>query len=157
MLFAGTLTIGPAPENAASIPPTAKQAACGPCFQLSTSKEFSQVRLHCENSDSGLIFSVGLRETAFPSWVVRATIIAPYSDCSITPCVAKARFPPRIRKPPRVLPRIAIHTRAIHQSEMVDLNVAPGGRVIVAHPVLEQTGLGLEPLAGEAQIDFGTA
>ena len=59
--------------------------------------------------------------------------------------------PLRIHIPHRALQGIPIHTRPVHQPERVGLQVTPGRRVVVAVPVLVQPGLGLEPLAGEAQ------
>ena len=59
----------------------------------------------------------------------------------------------QVRIPSRVLQRISINTRAIHQTQRIRLNVPPGRRVVVPHPVLVEAALKLEPLAGEAQVN----
>ena len=55
----------------------------------------------------------------------------------------------RVREPQRRLLHIPIHTRPVHQPQRVGLEVPPGRRVVVAHPVLVEAGFALEPLAGE--------
>jgi hypothetical protein len=54
--------------------------------------------------------------------------------------------------PHRALDDIPTHTRAVHQPDGVGLQVSPRRRVVVAHPVLVEARLRLEPLTGEAAV-----
>ena len=65
-------------------------------------------------------------------------------------CARETKLPPRIDPPPRVLERVAVDARSVDEPERIGLDVAPGRRIVVAHPVLVQAGLSLEPLATEA-------
>lgn len=50
---------------------------------------------------------------------------------------------------------MAIDARPIDEPEGIGFNVPPRRRIVVAHPVLVKAAFGLEPLAGEAQVDRG--
>jgi hypothetical protein len=60
---------------------------------------------------------------------------------------------PRIDPPDGRLERVPVHAGPIHEPQRVGLDVSPRGGVVVAHPVLVEAALGLEPLPGEAQVE----
>ena len=62
-------------------------------------------------------------------------------------------LPRRVRPHHRALQRIAIDARPVDQPQRVGLEIPPRHRIVVAHPVLVQARLRLEPLPRKAQRD----
>jgi hypothetical protein len=62
-------------------------------------------------------------------------------------------FAGRFDPPQWRLKRIPIHAGSVDQPQRVGLQVSPCRGIVVSHPVLVQACFGLEPLAGEAQVD----